>query len=279
MRLWWAHLRIPLAVFVVLATLFATTHTDLAIARALYFDQGTMSWVGAHNWWINVFLHTGGRWAVRVIIVGGMTLLAVTWMKGDLRALRRPAAYFVVATVLSVAIVGLLKTLTNVDCPWDLTQFGGRFPYVELFADRPDGLRRAQCFPAAHASSGYALVALYFALRERHARLARLGLGVAIVTGLLFGVAQQARGAHFVSHDLWSAFLVWLISLSVYAFAFRARLWDQVEQDQAALSFDAHMPVAEPDAAPAAGPAALGLAVDAAAGGPSPSGIPRPARQ
>ena len=40
-------------------------------------------------------------------------------------------------------------------------------------------------------------------------------------TGLAFGLAQQARGAHFVSHDLWSAFLVWTLTLSVYAFAFR----------------------------------------------------------
>jgi membrane-associated PAP2 superfamily phosphatase len=274
MRLWWAHLRIPLAVFLVLASVFATTHTDLAIARALYFDPGTMSWVGAHNWWVNVFIHTGGRWAVRVIIAAGLTLLVVTWIKDDLRELRRPAAYFVVATVLSVGIVGLLKILTNVDCPWDVRDFGGRFPYVELFADRPDGLRRAQCFPAAHASSGYALVALYFAFRERHAQLARLGLGVAIATGLLFGVAQQARGAHFASHDLWSAFLVWLTSLSVYAFAFRARLWDHVEQDHAAPTFEAHIPDAGPDAssdaARAAGPAAVGLAVDAAADGRRP---------
>ncbi len=41
----------------------------------------------------------------------------------------------------------------------------------------------------------------------------------------MFGIAQQARGAHFVSHDLWSAFLVWTVTLSIYAFAFRARLW------------------------------------------------------
>ena len=34
--------------------------------------------------------------------------------------------------------------------------------------------------------------------------------------------AQQACGAHFVSHDVWSAWLVWTISLSVYTFAFKA---------------------------------------------------------
>jgi hypothetical protein len=127
----------------------------------------------------------------------------------------------------------LLKTVTNVDCPWDLIPFGGRFPYVELFADRPDALRAGHCFPAAHASSGYALLALYFVFRERHARLAKLGLALGILTGLTFGLAQQARGAHFVSHDVWSAFLVWTVTLSVYAFAFRGRLWEKTEHEAA----------------------------------------------
>jgi membrane-associated PAP2 superfamily phosphatase len=43
--------------------------------------------------------------------------------------------------------------ITNVDCPWDLRSFGGRFPHVHLFAATPAGLRQAYCFPAAHASS------------------------------------------------------------------------------------------------------------------------------
>jgi membrane-associated PAP2 superfamily phosphatase len=84
------------------------------------------------------------------------------------------------------------------------------------------------CFPAAHASSGYALIAFYFVFRERSRLLARAGVVATVLAGLVFGLAQQSRGAHFVSHDLWSAFLVWWISLSLYAFAFKARLWSDV---------------------------------------------------
>ena len=69
--------------------------------------------------------------------------------------------------VLAIGFVGLLKQLTNVDCPWDLQLFGGRFPYVSLFGERSRSLRAAHCFPAAHASSGYALMTLYFVVRER----------------------------------------------------------------------------------------------------------------
>lgn len=230
-RFWWAHLRAPLAVFIVLAAVFEVTPLDLTIARAAFFDAAHSQWIGAGNWMINEVLHTGGRWSIRVLLALVLVFWIATWFQPRWRAQRRPAAYFLIAALLSMGVVGLLKILTNVDCPWDLAPFGGRFPYVELFADRPDALRVGQCFPAAHASSGYALLALYFTFRERHAGLAKLGLALGLLTGLIFGVAQQARGAHFVSHDLWSAFLVWTVTLSVYTFAFRARLWDSSSYD------------------------------------------------
>lgn len=230
-RFWWAHLQAPFVLFVLLAVVFATTPLDLTIARTFFFDTAHSRWIGASNWMLNEVLHTGGRWSIRVLIALVLAFWIATWVAPKWRALRRPAAFFVISAVLSIAVVGLLKTLTNVDCPWDLTPFGGHFPYIELFGDRPDALRPGRCFPAAHASSGYALLALYFAFRERHAGLARLGLALGLMTGLTFGLAQQARGAHFVSHDLWSAFLVWTVTLSVYTFAFRARLWDCSSHD------------------------------------------------
>jgi len=239
LRFWCAHLQVPFALFVVLAIVFATTPLDVTIARAVFFDSAHAQWVGASSWTINELLHTGGRWAIRVLIALVVAFWIATWVEPKWRALRRPAAYFVVSAVLSIGVVGLLKELTNVDCPWDLTLFGGRFPYIELFGDRPDALRLGRCFPAAHASSGYALLALYFTFRERHAGLAKLGLALGLTTGLVFGLAQQARGAHFVSHDLWSAFLVWTVTLSVYTFAFRTRLWDSSSYDDLHEGWDA----------------------------------------
>jgi len=226
LKFWWTHLRVPLVLFVLLAAVFATTPLDVTIARAVFFDSAHARWIGAGSWVITDLVHTGGRWSIRVLLAASLSFWIATCLKPSWRSLRRPAAFFTIAALLSMGAVGLLKTLTNVDCPWDLVPFGGRFPYIELFGDRPDALRAGRCFPAAHASSGYALLALYFTFRERSAGLAKLGLALGLLTGLVFGLAQQARGAHFVSHDLWSAFLVWTVTLSVYAFAFRARLWD-----------------------------------------------------
>ena len=39
-----------------------------------------------------------------------------------------------------------------------------------------------------------------------------IGLGL----GLLFGIGQQLRGAHFLSHDLWSLAICWTVSLVIF---------------------------------------------------------------
>lgn len=223
-QVWWRHARWPALVFVGAALLFATTSVDTMIAGAVFFEEAGQRWRGAENWWINEFIHTGGRWAVRLVVALALAQWIASFIDGTVERLRRPAAYLAVAIVITVGIVGLLKTVTNVDCPWDLRAFGGDFPYVHLFAERPLDLRRAHCFPAAHAGSGYALMALYFVAYERSRRLALAGLVTGLLVGLIFGIAQQARGAHFASHDLWSAFLAWIVCLTVYVFVFRARL-------------------------------------------------------
>jgi membrane-associated PAP2 superfamily phosphatase len=233
---YWRHLRAPLVVFVLLAGLFSSTTLDLTIAHALFYDEHGSGWIGATSWWTNELIHRDGTWLMRSLAALSLALWAATWRRPQLHELRRPALYFFVAVVVSVGVVGLLKTLTNVDCPRDLTEFGGAFPFIHLFEPRPEALRQARCFPAAHASSGYALLALYFVFRERSRRAARIGLASGLMLGLVFGIAQQSRGAHFVSHDVWSAMLVWTVSLSLYTLVFKARLWNRESNEVSAVA-------------------------------------------
>ena len=221
----WRALRWPLALSLSVAFILSITDGDLAVAHWLFFDAASMQWRGAGSWWANEFVHTGGGWLVRSVIVAAAAMWIASLVRQRAQVWRRPAGYFLASALLTVGLVGLLKQLTNVDCPWDLAPFGGRFPYIQLFADRPDVLRAAHCFPAAHAGSAYALMAVYFALRERSRTWAQVGLILTFVLGLIFGIAQQSRGAHFLSHDLCSATIAWCVSVTVYCAAFRCRLW------------------------------------------------------
>lgn len=214
-----SHLWAPLIVFAIAFWALEYWVLDPVIARAWYFDEASARWLGSGTggWWARDILHTGGRWLVRGIAATALVLLALSFFVERLRPWRRQARFIALAMIVSTTVVGLLKTVTNVDCPWDLAGFGGHNPFIPLFADRPDLLPRAQCFPGAHASSGFALVSFYFAFRDSRPRLALVLLAIALSVGVAFSIGQEARGAHFLSHDLVSAALVWFIQLALHA--------------------------------------------------------------
>ncbi|MEO8016705.1 MAG: phosphatase PAP2 family protein [Pseudomonadota bacterium] len=210
---WW-----PLLAFVLVFGAMQAFSLDRVLAEDWYFNVRTGHWsgTGAGDWWAHRLLHTGGGWLIRA--VGASAILVwVLSFTSRIRSWRRPAGFVLLAMLLSTSIVGGLKAITNVDCPWDLLGFGGHNPYVALFADRPDALPHAKCFPGAHSSSGFALVCFYFLLRERSVRAARWALAAGLAIGVAFSIGQEARGAHFLSHDLASAGIVWFVQLALYA--------------------------------------------------------------
>jgi len=216
-RFWIAHAAVPGAAFALLMLVIAGSDLDTRIADALFYDRGANLWIGAHTAWANTWIHTGGRDVIRAIALSALAVLLGGTFLERLRAWRREAAFVALAMILSIGLVGLLKHLSNVDCPWSLAGYGGTHPYIPLFGDRPDHLSRAACFPGAHSSSGFALMCFYFLLRERSARAARVALGAGLAAGVLFAFGQEARGAHFLSHDLTSAVLVWYVQLGLHA--------------------------------------------------------------
>jgi membrane-associated PAP2 superfamily phosphatase len=216
---WIWHAWVPLIFFTVTIGAVELLSLDRPFAEAWYFDLHARHWLGtgAGDWWARRLLHTGGGWLVRGIGAIALGTWLLSFASARARPWRRMAGFIALSMLLSTGIVGGLKEITNVDCPWDLAGYGGTSPYITLFGDRPDALARAQCFPGAHASSGFALMCFYFALRDRSRRLARFALAGAIALGIAFSIGQEARGAHFLSHDLTSAAIVWFVLVGVYA--------------------------------------------------------------
>ena len=214
---WRAHLLWPLAAYLAAMGLLAGMHLDVAIAQRWFFDAAGGGWLARGAFWAGDLVHTGGGLLVRAIGLVALAAWLASWRVARLAPYRRALGFFVLALAVTNGLTGLLKRITNIDCPWDLEPFGGRFPYVGLFADRPDALRHAACFPGAHSASGFALVALYFVLRDLDRGRAWIGLAVGLGLGTLFAFAQEARGAHFLSHDLTSAAIAWFTSLALHA--------------------------------------------------------------
>lgn len=176
------------------------TPGDLAVAHLFGDVHG---FAARHAFWAEALLHNGLRW---------LTALAVAWMVFDLW---RPAwaaegptrgerAWALAGTVLALLVVPAIKSQSGTSCPWSLSEFGGVARWVSHWDwGQPDG-GGGHCFPSGHAVGSFAFFSSLWVWRGVP-RVQR-GLAAAILlAGFLGSLAQWARGAHFVSHSLWSA--------------------------------------------------------------------------
>jgi membrane-associated PAP2 superfamily phosphatase len=174
---------------------------------ALFYKDG--DWPLKENWWLSQILHNLGRKLVLSVYLG----LFIYWLINALRG-RAPKGigYVLFSVALCVSSVNLAKTLLHFPCPWDATQDQGLLMPYHWQANSHG------CFPSGHASGGFAWLCLYYLAYAHFPRQRILGLGTALVLGLGFGIGQQIRGAHFLSHDLICAYLCWIVATLVYFF-------------------------------------------------------------
>jgi membrane-associated PAP2 superfamily phosphatase len=203
-----------------LLALEATT-TDLALARLSYDPQRHTFPLREHFLTTRV-AHDGVKVASALVFAW---ILVSAWRPiGLLSKLDRPhRVYLFAAVVTCLLVVAALKRGSALHCPWGLVEFGGSHAYLRLFDAVPEGWQRGACFPAGHALSAFAYIGGYFAWREVDRRVARAWLMAVLVVGAWAGVSQQLRGAHFLSHTLWTAWLAWTLSAGL-AWLARARL-------------------------------------------------------
>lgn len=100
-------------------------------------------------------------------------------------------------------IAGNLKKYTNIYCPNNLEIYDGDKPYIKIFEPYPVNFvqtKKAQCFPAGHAVTGFALLILFFALPTKRQRI--LAFFGASSLGWILGFYQMAKGAHFFGDTL-----------------------------------------------------------------------------
>ena len=207
------HVWIPLGVFVVLAVLLESTRVDVWLADAIYrWEGGAWSW--RRDPIVRDLFHDDAKRLIG-FTYGGLVLACVAsfWTE-RLGAYRWGFVYLVVAVAGSTLLVALLKDVTHVNCPWSVDRYGGEVPYLSTWREVLHHGPSGRCFPSGHAGSGYALVASYFFCRRFAPRWRWVALGTAIGLGAAFGVAQQLRGAHYLSHDVWALALCWFTAVA-----------------------------------------------------------------
>jgi membrane-associated PAP2 superfamily phosphatase len=195
------------------------TNIDLALADAA-FDRATHSFPLQHAWLTEKFNHA--------ILKTILSVLAVTAVAVALWDLRRPYAWqasrrvgvrvVAMSAVLVPLVISLLKQASASHCPWDLQRYGGSEPYWRLLQSIPAGVVPGHCMPGGHASSALWLISIAAFWWPREQPKAVIYGGTALAFGLAVGWLQQLRGAHFLTHTLWSAWIAVALIFALYLF-------------------------------------------------------------
>lgn len=214
----WHELALVLLATIVITWPLQRGGGDVWLADQLFRLQGG-AWHARYTWWASGLLHEGGR---DFCILMFLVLLGI-WIASARRAAlapwRIPLGYLLTALLTATVLLFVSKRFSGVDCPWDLARYTGTRLYLPPFSGHAAAVPPGTCFPAAHAGVGYAWLALWFALRPIRPHWRKPALLMTLGLGLVFGFVQQLRGAHFLSHDLWSLALCWLVAATL------ARFW------------------------------------------------------
>jgi membrane-associated PAP2 superfamily phosphatase len=210
---------------VALCAVFGDGRLDLAVEHWFY-DETLHAFPLANHWLLKNTLHDAARIVSATAALILFAVAAAAWaMPRDarLRVYRKELLFAAIAALAATLTVGTLKHFSAHACPWDLEHFGGTALYHPLLAARPAPPVPVGCFPAAHPLSGYAWLAAGFSLLPHAPRLARRWWQLAFLLGTLLGAVQVARGAHFPSHVLWTAWVTWAVNVALLSAQTRAR--------------------------------------------------------
>jgi membrane-associated PAP2 superfamily phosphatase len=193
------------------------TDIDLHLADAM-FDRvrGVFPW--QHAWLAERFNHELLKTALQVSAVAVIGVAAwdawrpLHWVASHRTGVRVLAW----SAVLVPAVISLLKRFSDSHCPWDLQRYGGTEPYVRLLDLVPAGVPSGHCLPAGHASSALWLLAVAVFWLPGRPRMAAAVGGSMLAFGFFVGWMQQLRGAHFLTHTLWSVWIAVFIVNFLY---------------------------------------------------------------
>jgi membrane-associated PAP2 superfamily phosphatase len=187
---------------------------DLGFMHAIADSRGFLL---RDNWWLDTVLHTRAKQFAVVVYLA--LLVMVWWPQGVLRQLTRlRRTEIMVGITLALITISTLKSFSLSSCPWELQAFGGQAMYVSHWLwGVPDG-GSGRCFPGGHVSSAFAFLGLALPwLVSDSVSQRKIGLRIlfaVLLAGLLLGLTQTLRGAHYPSHTLWTGFICWTVVLA-----------------------------------------------------------------
>lgn len=220
---WLLHAALPALLLAALYLWTELSPLDLQFSQWIYRSGGNRF---IDHWFLSTVLHEGVRAIGYVLAYALLVALLTSVLVPRLAPARLPLLFIVLSIAAGSSTVVELKHLTNVYCPSALTQFGGDRPMYSPFdiSTWVTSLNNGQCWPGGHSSYGFALWPFYFIAREFRRQLAPPVFAAIFVYGNILGSVRVVQGAHFLSHQWWTALICWFITLGLYVVLLRRDL-------------------------------------------------------
>ena len=189
---------------------------DLNLIQPWVSSDGSFPLKG--DWALAKLNHTYVKQVLTAVYLSFFVLWCASFKIEKLKAKRWQYGYFFAISMLCTCVIGLIKAHAAHACPWAMTTATSTGFILNFSATA------GHCFPGGHASTGFALITGFFIFRLDQKKLAWFYLFSGVVLGFAMGWAQMMRGAHFLSHNLWTAWICMAINLLCYALSYRYHL-------------------------------------------------------
>ena len=197
--------------------LFQFTDLDINF-QSLFYDVQTKTWaISKDEPLADLIFYSGFK---KLFIVFSV-IVVFTTIFSFFKKIKLLEKYKKGLIILSLSLVlvpslAALKNITNVPCPVDIIEFGGKSIDVKILESYPKDYvqeKKQRCWPAGHATMGFSLMALYFLFKNPRNQKIALTFGLTI--GVLTGGYKILVGDHFLSHTLVTMILAWLVILII----------------------------------------------------------------
>lgn len=179
------------------------------------FSAPWVSPQGDYTYMNNPYLISIGHYGLKyvVICIAVLHLITLFYLKLSKKnpILQKICMMVLFSMACSVSYIAVLKSFSAHACPWSMVS-----THLGTIHWSQNVNTSAKCFPGGHASGGFSLIILFFAYRYDYPKIAQTGLILALTLGFMMSWVQMIRGAHFLSHNLWSLWWSWLIAFVIY---------------------------------------------------------------
>jgi|GEM_PF-6175991 len=191
----------------------------------LFFRDGEWLWPKRDEeltFWLHDFIKY-------IFVFLGLTCLAIS-IASPYIVMFRPyctmALMITLSLIITPATIAEMKSRTHIFCPSKLEYYNGNFPDDYHKRDLENILLdKARCFPAGHASPGFALFVLGTGAATSRRKV--VGYTIGLLAGSALSLVQIGRGEHFLSHCVASALIgLWVSIMLAYGVKYaRHRGW------------------------------------------------------